>query len=383
MYFPWRDTSRLWMSIKMTRTPQKSLSIRMIRKKMKTMKALVYEKPGRPNGAIREIPVPECGDTQVLIRVESCGICKPAEKSHDQNGSVLGKYPAIPGHEFAGIIEIVGKGVKSFAAGDRVTADNGVPCGKCDFCKAGEFAFCSSFKSMGHSLPGGLAQYVAVEEAKTYHIPDKVPMNGACLTELVGCCIQCVDRSAVRFGDSVLILGAGASGSILSQLFLRSGAAFVITIDCIKSKLDRLSGLGIAGFQVDKDDYSKHEKCIKEKFPLGLNIIVDTTGDVSLIESSFRLLKPGGKFVNYSFPTGTEKYVHLSLAEFIIKELTYIGTTFASHGFQKCLYALEQGYVLPELVITHEFPLDRYFEALDLNLSDKESIKVIIHPNLA
>ncbi len=98
---------------------------------MERMKAVVYEKPGRANARIKEIPRPACTDDGVLMKVMSCGICKAAEISHDRNGSLLGAYPAVPGHEFSGIAVEVGKNVTHVKVGDRITADNGVQCGTC------------------------------------------------------------------------------------------------------------------------------------------------------------------------------------------------------------------------------------------------------------
>ena len=113
------------------------------------MKALLYKSGGRDNAEICQVPVPVCKDTQVLIRVMACGICKPADSSHDNGTSMLGEYPVIPGHEFAGIVEAVGKKVTRFKPGDRVAVDNGAPCMTCYYCQRGQFAFCENYKALG------------------------------------------------------------------------------------------------------------------------------------------------------------------------------------------------------------------------------------------
>ena len=154
------------------------------------MKALLYRKPGRANGGIVDVPEPVCGDDQVVIRVKACGICKPADTSHDRNGAVLGRYPVIPGHEFSGVVERIGKNVTHFKPGDRVTADNGMPCWKCYYCQRGEFAFCEEYQAIGHSVNGAMAELVVVNESHVYTIPDNVSFRAAALTELVGCCFR-------------------------------------------------------------------------------------------------------------------------------------------------------------------------------------------------
>ncbi len=110
-------------------------------------------------------------------------------------------------------------------------------------------------------------------------------------------------------------------------------------------------------------------------------MIIDAIGNADLTERSIPLLKAGGTFANYSFPTTEKRTVSLDMGLFVRKELNYIGTTFQHHSFSKCLAAMADGKIDPELTITHTFPLDRYFEALDTNWSDPTSIKIIIEPN--
>ncbi len=348
---------------------------------MKTMKALVYEKPGRKNGSIRDVPYPVCGDSQIIMKVMSCGICKAAESSHDKNGSVLGKYPATPGHEFAGIVEEIGKNVTNFHVGDRITADNGVPCGKCDYCQSGQPAFCTSFCSLGHNLAGGMAEYVLLAERSVFRIPDNVSFNSAALCELIGCCIHCIDRCNIRYGDSVAVLGCGSSGMILAQLLKHSHSGRVVVLDSVQSKLDTIRQKGLETFLIDRNDYIKHETLLRQRFPLGLDKVIDTTGCVPLINHSLGILKSGGTFAGYSFPSDGFNNAEINIATFIVKELSYIGSTFQNYNFRRCLDALESGVVDSSAVITNEFSLDKYFQALDLNLNDPETIKVMIHPN--
>lgn len=348
---------------------------------MGMMKALLYKAPGRVNGSIANLPIPVCGSTQVVIKVIACGICKPAESSHDRNGSVIGAYPCTPGHEFAGEVAEVGADVRSVKVGDRVTADNSVPCGKCYYCKKGKPAYCEHFGSLGQNLPGGMAQFVVVEESRTFLIPEGIPYEHACLCELIGCCIHCVDRCGVKFGDTVAIFGAGSSGLILAQLLLRSGASEVISLDSEASKLQRIAKKGAIAIKVDRSDYSVHEKEVLKRHPRGVDIVIDTTGCAELMDRSVDLLARGGTFVGYSFPTGQRRSVSLDMSKFIIRELSYLGSTFQSFAFGRALQAISNGTVDCGILVTDEYPLDRYFEALDKNMNDNSTIKIVIHPN--
>lgn len=348
---------------------------------MEMMKALLYRAPGRANGSIAQVPRPACGSDQVVIKVMACGICKPAESSHDRNGSVLGAYPCIPGHEFAGEVAEVGASVRSVKVGDRVTADNSVPCGTCYYCKKGKPAYCEHFGSLGQNLPGGMAEYVLVDESRVFLIPEGIPYEHACLCELIGCCIHCVDRCGVNFGDTVAIFGAGSSGLILAQLFLRSGASEVIALDSEAGKLERIAKKGAVAIKVDRNDYSIHEKELLARHPRGVDIIIDTTGDAELMDRSLDLLSRGGKFACYSFPTSPRRAATLDMSKFIVRELSFLGSTFQSYSFGRALQAISNGTVDCGILVTNEYPLDQYFEALDKNMGDNATIKIIIHPN--
>ena len=345
------------------------------------MKALLYQKPGRVNGGIIEMPEPVCGDHQVVIRVKACGICKPADTSHDRNGAVLGRYPVIPGHEFSGVVERVGKEVRRFQPGDRVTADNGMPCWTCYHCQRGEFSFCEDYQAIGHSVNGAMAELVAVNESHVYAIPDNVSFKAAALTELVGCCFRCIERCEIPCSADVLILGCGASGNLMAQLAKGTAAGTVTALDCQMNKLERIASRGVSTILADPSDFSIHEAILRKRFPHGLDYIIDTIGNAELSERSISLLKAGGTFANYSFPATEKRTVSLDMGLFVRKELNYIGSTFQHHSFSKCLAAMAAGKIAPELSITHTFPLEQYFEALDLNWADPASIKIIIEPN--
>ncbi len=344
------------------------------------MRALVYDKPGRENGSIREIPVPECKSGQVLVKIMSCGICKPAERSHDLNGSVLGRYPAVPGHEMAGIIEKTGDKVRSLKPGMPVTIDNGVPCKTCSYCRKGEYAFCENFGSMGHNLQGGMAEYVVADEDKIYILPEGVSFDEAAVCELVGCALRAVERSRVSMGDHVLILGAGPSGNILTQLFLGSGASSVAVTDRVAGKLKILKEKGAVVYQAEEGQESRVFGKIEKDFPEGFDIIVDACGSPEFSRDALGSLKRGGTFVGYSFPNGELKELPLPVAQFIVNEWTYAGSTFNSE-FETCLELIRSGKVDCKCLITGHYLLEQYFEALDINLRDSESLKIIIHPN--
>ena len=188
------------------------------------MKAILYNKGGRANACVTEVPDPTVGDKDVLIRVYASDICRPADAAHDGGYSAFGKYPLVPGHEYAGIVEKVGKDVVRFQVGDRVTADANLPCGTCYYCIRGEVQFCENNRAYGQSLNGGFAQLVAVDESLVYKVPDSVSLRAASMTELVGCVYNCMERCNFKYGSEVLILGGGVVGQAALSVLHALGA---------------------------------------------------------------------------------------------------------------------------------------------------------------
>lgn len=346
------------------------------------MKALVYDKAGRKYSGIRDIPYPICGDDEVIIKVMSSSICKGVEHGHDQEGvgTDLAKYPVTPGHEFAGIIEEVGKNVTKFKKGDRVTADNTEYCGDCYYCRKEESNYCPYFGSLGHNINGGMAEYVRVKKEKVFSIPDSVSFNAAALCEPISCCLHCIDRCNIRYGDTVAILGAGSMGLILAQLAAHSNAAKVVVVASTKSKLEVVEKLGIDTIVMDRNDYSVHEKKMREMSPEGFDIIIDATGAVKLVEHAITLLKKGGTLVQYALVHSKED-ICLDSRLMFNNELTFTTSFCQSHCFGRAVQALEAGQVNGDILVTHEFDLDHFYDALDENVNNRDSIKVIIHPN--
>ena len=347
------------------------------------MKAVLYRKGGRANAALTEVPEPVCGRDEVLIRVFATCVCRPADLAHDGGYSVFGRYPLIPGHEYSGIVEAVGEDVTRCQVGDRVTADANIPCGVCYFCERGEFVFCEHSEAYGQTRNGGFAQLVAVRQDLVYRIPDNVSMRAAAMTELVGCAFNCMERCDFRYAADVLILGCGASGTILAQLAKSSSAGSVTVIDSVQSKLDNIRGIGVDTVLVDRENYDAHEAVLRNRFPYGFDYIIDATADAELITRSVALLKKGGTFINYSFQNNSDytKKVELDPRFFATRQVNYIGSTFQHNRFAQVLKALSEGKVNAELAITDVLPLEEFFTGMDKVWNDPDTIKVLFEPN--
>ncbi len=347
------------------------------------MKAILYKKGGRANAVCTEVPDPVLTKDDVLVRIYASCICRPADCAHDGGYSVFGKYPLIPGHEWAGIVEAVGENVTRFKVGDRVTADANKPCGKCYYCIRGQVKYCENNTAYGQKLNGGFAQLIAIDESLVCKIPDGVSLRAASMTELVGCAYNIFEVCKFGYADEVLVLGAGPSGTLLAELLKNSNCASVVAIDSVQSKLDRLEKFGVETVLVDRNDYTKHEAILKERYPHGFDVVVDATADSELITRSIELLKRGGKFINYAFINNTAdvKPVEIDTRMFVTRELTYIGSSFQHYRFPMVLKALEANKVDAEGLITKVLPLEGFFEGMDLVWNDPDTVKVLLEPN--
>lgn len=341
------------------------------------MKALYYIQAGQ--GSIAEVPRPTCGDYQVIINVKSASICKGVEVGHSKDGTGLSKYPVIPGHEFAGVVVEVGKKVKSIKIGDRVTADNTELCGECYYCKQDKPLYCENFGSLGHNINGGFAEYVVVHKDKVFKIPEDMPFDNACLTEPVACCMHAMDVLDVKYGEVVVVVGGGPNGQILCQLLKHSNAKDVILLDKHPEKLALAQSYGVVGIQVDTSLEQKHFKKILEMYPKGVDAVVDATGSVKSTSNDFKLLKKGGRVLQYGVTPPGEK-VEIDCFEFFLREYKYYAAMAQTHCYGKALEYIQNGIVKVDSLVTFTCSLDDYFIALDKTINDRSQLKMIIHP---
>lgn len=352
--------------------------------KPSTMRAMIIETMhgGRNATRIADVPYPICGSQQIIIKIKTCSICKHCESFYDGGGSASmvkpEDYPITLGHEFSGEIVEIGKDVHNLKVGDRVTVDNTVLCGECYHCKRDEPLYCDNFGSMGHNLHGGFAEYVVALAEKAFPIPDNLSFEEAACTEPVACCMHAMDRMQLRYGDNVAILGAGSMALILAQLIKNSSANQVVVIGSTQSKLDVCEkNFGINTLLMDRNDYSIHEKKISEEFPHGLDIVIDTTGSAKMANSALRMLGKGGKLIMY---TQVDNMTIEDCANFTNYEQSIIMAYCQTHNYGRSLDAMKLGRVNIKPLITHEFSLEDYTEALDENINNRNSLKVVIHP---
>ena len=195
-----------------------------------------------------ELPRPEAREGELLIRIHACGIC--GSDVHGYDGSTGRRLPPIVmGHEAAGVVESVGSGVRGFAAGDRVTFDSTVYCGKCFHCKRGEVNLCDDREVVGVSTPlfrrmGAFAEYVTVPARIAYKLPEGMPYAHAALIEAVSVAVHAVGLTPIALDDTVVVVGAGMIGLLTMQAARLAGAGRVLVMDVDETRLELARQLG-------------------------------------------------------------------------------------------------------------------------------------------
>ncbi len=340
------------------------------------MKALVYKK--RENFSITEVEKPVISDNQILLKVKYCGICKT--DLHIHNGRFISEFPLIPGHEFTGIVEEVGKKVVDLKVGDRVVADNTVLCGKCYYCKRNQPLYCENFVSLGVTTSGGFAQYVAVNSDKIFTISDSLSFEDASFAEPTACAVHGMDMIDVQNGDNILMFGAGSTGIILAQLLKQGGAGKVVVAAPTQFKLDILKEYGIETVKINRSDVSVSEAEIKSYGPpMGYDIVIDATGATSILQSAFKYAKKGSKIVIYGVCNESDT-ISINPYDVFSQEYKIIGSFAQTHCFDRAINALETGIVKVDNLVTHKFSLDDYDKGLDTIKDGRQSIKILIAP---
>jgi L-iditol 2-dehydrogenase len=346
------------------------------------MKAAVYR--GVNDVRLEEVPVPEIGAGEILVRVHTCGICgtdlkKIATGSHSA--------PRIFGHETSGVVARVGASVREFEVGDGVVIFHHIPCGKCYYCLHKTFAQCATYKKVGCTAGfepsgGGFAEYVRVMDwivqKGTVRIPPDVSFAQACFVEPVNTCLKGIERLRPEPGETVLVIGQGPIGLILAVLAKRSGA-HVITSDLYPARLTISTSFGLDK-AIDASRSSAVKQIREHTEGRGADAVILAVGGEKLIKTAMDATRPGGRVLLFAQTTRGE--VAIDPAAVCVDEKTLLGSYSASVELQDeaVRFVMNREMDL-ERLISHRFPLERSVEALDRAAHPQpDSMKIVIQP---
>jgi L-iditol 2-dehydrogenase len=347
-----------------------------------TMRAAVYR--GVNDVRLEEVPVPEVGAGEILVRVHTCGICgtdlkKIATGSHSA--------PRIFGHETAGVVAKVGEGVRKFSVGERVVVFHHIPCGDCYYCRHKTLAQCGTYKKVGCTAGfepsgGGFAEYVRVMDwivkKGTVRIPDGTSFEQACFVEPVNTCIKGIETLRLQAGETVLVMGQGPIGLILANLAKRAGTR-VITSDLYPARLTIANSFGLnLTIDASKADAGRAVRGITEG--RGADAVILAVGGSSLIRPAMDATRPGGRVLLFGQTARGEATI--DPAAVCVDEKALLGSYSASVDLQEdsVRFVMNREMDL-ERLISHRFPLQSGVEALNLAAHPQpDSMKIVIQP---
>ena len=320
------------------------------------MRAVIVEKPGVVR--VDEVPEPEPGPDEAVVRVGACGIC--GTDIHIIDGEFPPTvYPIIPGHEFGGEVVAVGPEVTGIKVGDRVGVDPTLNCGACYYCQRGEGNLCERWNGVGVARqPGGFAECVALPGRTLYPLPAGMSFAEAALIEPISCVVRGFHRLQPQVGESYLIYGAGPMGLLNAQVARFNGASLVALIDINPSRLARARQFGFETVGASLDE-------LREQAPRGFDNVIEATGVTKVAEMAIDAVKRRGKLLIFGVCPPGEKAAYDAF-KIYNEEITILGSMAVLNSYGPAVDILAAGAVDAEKMVTHTLTLDEFPEAIEL-----------------
>ena len=331
---------------------------------------------------VTEMPQPEFGPNEVLVKVEACGIC--GSDVHGYDGSSGRRIPPlIMGHEASGTIAETGSDVTGYAPGDRVTFDSTVSCGKCHFCRAGKINLCDNRKVLGVSCgdyrqPGAFAEYVVVPEHILDRLPDELGFEQAAMIEAVSVAVHAANRTPITLGDTAVVVGTGMIGLLVVQTLKLAGCAKVIAVDLDNGKLRLAEELG-ADVGLNPKEVDVQARILEMTNGRGADVATEVVGATPTIKTAIDSVRKGGAvtIVGNLAPT-----VELPLQSVVTRELSIFGTCASNGEYPQCIDLLASGAIQVDPLISQKAKLDAGPELFaKLYEGEPGLMKVILQPS--
>ncbi|MFY9751137.1 MAG: alcohol dehydrogenase catalytic domain-containing protein [Candidatus Acidiferrales bacterium] len=345
------------------------------------MRAGVYR--GKDTVVVETVPIPEIGEGEVLFRVAACGICgTDIKKIH--HGFVA--PPQILGHELAGTVVQIGRGVTKFKPGDRVVSFHHVPCGTCFYCERKLFSQCAGYKKTGLTAGfdpngGGFAEYVRampwVVERGMIALPHGVTFEDATFVEPVNTCLKAVRKARVALGETVLVIGQGPIGLLLMLLAKIEGGE-VYTSDPMAGRRAASVRFG-AKEAFDPTSGNLLEEIRRRTGGRGADAVLLAVPNPSLVSEALAIARPGGRVLLFAHNDPVMR-LEFPAAAVGVEEKEILGSYSASIEEQEesARLVFERRLPVREL-ISHRFPLERIAEGLELAARPaNDTLKVVI-----
>ena len=327
---------------------------------------------------LEELPVPQIGPGEVLIRVEASGICGTDLLEWYR----LHKAPLVLGHEVAGVIDAVGEGVENYKEGDRICAAHHVPCNTCHYCLSGHHTVCDTLRRTNFD-PGGFAEYVRLPRINVdqgiFPLPGEVSFEEATFVEPLACVLRGQRLAHLQPGQSVLVVGSGVAGLLHIQLARTSGACYVMATDIVNHRLEAARKFG-ADVAIHAKEYSPAYLRRAAGGRLA-DLVVICSGAASAISQALESVERGGTVLFFA-PTEPGVSIPISVNDlFWRNEITLTSSYGASpQDYAAALELIQAGKIRVRDMITHRLGLAETGLGFQLVARAQDSLKVIVEP---
>jgi erythritol/L-threitol dehydrogenase len=340
---------------------------------------------------VETIARPRAGTREMVIRVGACGICASDCKCWSGASMFWGgngaapwvKAPVVPGHEFFGYVEVLGDGAAEHfgvKAGDRVIAEQIVPCERCRYCRSGKYWMCEVHNIFGFQrdvADGGMAQYMRIPPTAIVHaIPPALSLEDAAIIEPLACAIHAVNRGDIQLDDVVVIAGAGPIGLMMVQVAKLKTPRKLIVIDMVAERLELARRYG-ADLTINPKDDDALAIVRGLTGGYGCDVYIEATGSPSGAVQGLELIRKLGRFVEFSV-FGKDTTADWSIIG-DRKELDVRGAHLGPYCYPIAIDLLMRGLVTSKGIVTHAYALEQWDEAIGV-ANSLDSIKVLMKP---
>lgn len=342
------------------------------------MKALRKLKEGQGNVELVETAEPTLAENEVKIKVAYVGVCGTDIKI--LHGDAWSNPPVTLGHELAGTVEAIGSKVTTVKVGDKVVPETAqVICGKCYYCRTGNYLMCKERLSIGYGVNGGMAEYCVVREDIVHKLPKNLSMEEGALCEPLAVAVHAVyDSVNILSTDVAVVEGSGAIGLLVAQVAKSLGATVIITgLNNDIKRLEAAKEIGI-DYTVNIEKDSLEELVENITNGRGADIVFECSGSAPAIRTGMSILKKMGKLVQIGL---TRPSLEIEYSLLTAKEISLIGTF--GHkwiSWETALTLMSLGKIKVTPLITHHFGLSEWQQAFKV-AEEAAGIKVLIDPS--
>ena len=341
------------------------------------MKAGVKFAEGQGYFEVKNIPVPIVGDTEILVKMKSACVCGSDVMLYEWR--YQGRFPVEPpivlGHEGAGVIEAVGKSVKSLNKGDRVVVESIIGCGSCYYCQRGWPNLCPRWEHLGITRDGTFAEYIKLPMSAVHKLPDSVSFEAAAMVEPLGIVVNAFEHLRFSLGNSIVIIGPGTLGLLITQAARSFGAAKVIVLGLEKDRLrlEKARQLG-ADITILADQGDPVRQVLDQTDGLGADIVMEAGGTPESFEIAFSLARGHGQIAVMGYAaSGRVIPVQYARQEFS----TFGVCACAPKHYEEALKWLQHQKVSTQAILSHQLNLSEAEKGIQL-MRDKIATKVCL-----